>query len=323
MVESMYPGDIAVVDAKGNLLYSVGDAQRQCYLRSSAKPFQALNLILSGAADSYSLTPKEIAIICASHYAEPQHLLTVKSILRKIGLNPQHILGGTVPSLKQSIALQHAYDHAELDPTYSDCSGKHAGMLTVCQHMGYSLPDYLSPIHPAQLKITQDLAYLCQIKEEKVHIGIDGCSAPAHALPLYNMALGYARFANPVDLKPEYANACDRIFKAMNVAPFMISGTEGFSTALIQATGGRMIGKIGAEGMYGIGIKAEGIGIAIKIASGSMNVIPPVAIQVLNNLGLLNENELIKLDRFRVMDNLNDVKKVIGEIRPVFQLQKP
>jgi len=321
IVECCHYGDIAVVNTKGEVLYSVGEAEKFTYMRSSAKPLQGLNVILSGAAEHYNLTNKELAVICSSHYAEPYHLETIQSILSKIGLNHKHILGGTVTSLSAKYALQLAWERVELNSLYSDCSGKHSGMLAVCRHSNYPIENYLSPEHQCQQEILRDIAYICELEEDDIQIGIDGCSAPVHAMPLYNMALGYARFANPADLDPSYQEACNRIFDAMNEFPEMISGTNGFCTELIKLTNGKLIGKVGAEGVYCVGLRNCGIGFAVKIESGSMAVLPPVVIQILKDLAVLTAAELSALSKYEVMPNTNDLNTVVGKIGAAFKLK--
>lgn len=320
LVECVHRGDIAVVDSHGQLLYAVGDPDKVSYMRSSAKPIQAINVVLSGAYEHFQLTAQELAVICSSHYAEPFHLEAVRSILGKIGLDEHAILGGTVTSLNAQYALKLAWDHVELNPLFSDCSGKHAGMLSVCQRKGYSLSDYLSPDHPCQKEIIAIIATLCDIDIQKIIIGIDGCSAPVHALPLYNIAKGFARFANPSRLPENFQRATETIFQAMVNNPEMISGTDGFCSDLLRHTHGKLIGKVGAEGVYCVGIKDRDLGFAVKIESGSMAVLPPVVIRVLTELNILDEDERQALDNYAVMDNRNDVGLVVGKMSPLFSI---
>lgn len=322
IVESVHYGDIAVVDNSGNLIFYCGDPHKITYIRSAAKPLQTINVLLSGAEAAYHFSDEEISIMCASHYAEPFHLNAVNSILKKIGLNKEAILCGKATSLSYDYALQLAYERADINQLYSDCSGKHAGMLAVCKYKNYPLQDYLNPEHPCQQEILKHLAYVCQYPAEKINIGIDGCSAPVHALPLFNMALGYARFTNPDVLTGEYAQACNKIFNAMNAAPQMISGTGGFCTQLIASTKYSLIGKVGAEGIYCVGLKNRKMGIAVKIHDGSMKVLPPVVLRVLDYLGFLDNDMKNDLQGWMAMNNINDVGTVVGKIKAVFELKK-
>lgn len=320
ITECVHCGDIAVVDYSGYLLHSVGNAQKVSYMRSAAKPLQTLNVIISGAAAAFGFTPKELAVMSASHYAEPFHLETVEGVLQKIGLTKSHILGGTVTSLNPAYALQLAAEGAELSPLYSDCSGKHAGMLAVSQYKGYDLATYLRPEHPCQTEILQHLAAMCRYPQQQIAIGIDGCSAPVHALPLYNMALGFARLAASHTLSEPYQNAAFQVFEAMNQHPEMVAGTGGFCTDLIRHTHGKLTGKIGAEGVYCVGIRPLQLGVAIKIESGSMAMLPPVVMRLLDRLNVFTTSEKEALAAYIDPPNLNDVKTHVGQIRAVFNL---
>lgn len=322
IVETIHRGDIAVVNADDKILYSVGNPNKITYWRSAAKPIQATNVILSGAFEKYKFSKKEIAIMCASHYAEKFHLETIESILRKINLQKENILGGVVTSLNSKYALKLAGNQVELNEMYTDCSGKHVGMLSVCKMKGYPVENYPDKNHPVQKDILKIISTYTDVSENEIEIGIDGCSVPVHALPLKNMAQAYARLSNPELFKEENREASEIIFESMTNHPEMVSGTGGFCTDLIAATNKRLIGKVGAEGVYCVGIKDKNIGIAIKIESGSMAVLPPAVISVLKQLKLISESELKALSKYETMDNLNDLETKVGEINAVFELTK-
>ncbi|MBM9514942.1 asparaginase [Desulfogranum marinum] len=321
VIECIHRGDIAVVNSCGELLHSCGDPYKLTYFRSAAKPIQALHVFTSGAADRFNISDKEIAVICSSHYAEEFHRQTIRSILAKIGLTEENILGGTVTSLNSDYALQLAREGVPLSPIFSDCSGKHSGMLAACVHKGYNLTSYLSPEHPCQQHILTILADVCDVPSEDIKIGIDGCSAPVHALPIRNMALGFARLANQQCLPSTLAPYAGKIFSAMNSYPEMVSGTGGFCTELIKHTQGLLIGKIGAEGVYCVGIKGMDVGIAVKVENGSMDVLPPIVMDILDKLGCLDEEMKGKLAAFTHKSNVNDINTVVGEYRSVLQLK--
>jgi L-asparaginase II len=322
IVESIHNGDIAIVNSKGDLLYQYGDANKYTYWRSAAKPIQTYNVLLSRTADHYNFNDAEIAIMCASHYGEAFHLKTVESILNKIGLNKNHILGGTVTSLNSDYALELARKQTELNPMYSDCSGKHAGKLSICKHKNYPIETYKELEHPVQQSILDIISEMAEINKEDIAIGIDGCSVPVHALPLKNMALAYAKLANPEDLIPNYKEASERIFKAMCHHPEMISGTNGFCSDLIAASNNKLVGKVGAEGVYCVGVKDRDLGIAIKMESGNMDVLPPAVIKILKDLNILDSIELKTLEQYNPIINKNDLKNKVGEINAVFELEK-
>lgn len=322
LVESIHRGDIAVVDSKGKLLYSTGDPYKVTYMRSAAKPIQTLNVIISGAADKFNLNDKELAIMCASHYGEDFHRKVIEGIMKKIGLPICNLLCGATLSLSTEYTKELLWNHAKLNPTNTDCSGKHAGMLAVSLLKGYSVNDYNLETHPVQKELKKMTSEICEIEEEKISIGTDGCTVPVYGIPLYNMALGFAKIANPDGLSDKYKIACRRIFKAMNDWPEMIAGTDGFCTELIKNSHGKLIGKLGAEGVYCIGVKGMDLGIALKIEDGSYRAVWPAVMKCLEELKILEDSELNALDRFRKGKNLNNIKVQVGEVKSVFNLKK-
>ena len=315
IVESRHHGHVAVCDGSGRLRASAGDPGLVTYWRSAAKPFQALNVVLTGAADAFALADPELALTCSSHYGEPFHRAAVLSILAKCGLGEEHLRCGPSLSLKAEFAQRMTWDNIPPHPLYNDCSGKHAGMLAVCRHLGFELATYLAPDHPMQRQILAIIARVADWPSERIAVGIDGCSAPVHALPLRNMACAYARLATPDSLPPDHRSAAGRIFRVMTAHPEMIAGTGGFCTGLMRATKGRLVGKIGAEGIYCVGVRGRDLGLAVKIDGGNMRVLAPAVIRLLETLGQLSPEESAALDDFRVIPNLNDVGTRVGEIR--------
>ena len=322
IVECVHFGDVAVVGPAGKLIASCGDADKYTYFRSSAKPIQALNLIISGAAERFGINDQELALVCASHYSEDQHLETARSILAKAGLDESYLRCGAARSIKPEIAFAQAEAGIPPQRIKSDCSGKHSGMLATCAHKGYPLDTYLNPEHSLQQELIAIVSEVCDYPVEKIGVGVDGCGVPVFALPIRNMALAYARFAAPETLPERYRSAAIRIFEAMNAYPAMVSGTGGFCTALMQATGGRMIGKVGAMGVYTIGIKTARLGIALKIGDGSPGMAQVAAMHVLRELDLLTEAEYERLESFHRPPVLNDEGLRVGEVRAVFSLKK-
>ncbi|MFO8236496.1 MAG: asparaginase [Bacteroidales bacterium] len=321
VVERIHRGDIAIVDLKGRLLHYVGEASKYTYMRSAAKPLQAMNIILSGAAQRFNFTNEELAIMCASHYAEADHLRVVRQILDKINLGEEDLLTGKSGPLSKKIAFEYAWRNMKDNALFNDCSGKHAGVLAVCRHNNYSLKNYISENHPANREILEIISEMTHYQKNKITIGIDGCSLPVHAMPLYNMAQGFANLTDPKYMNNDLQMAANKIFDAMVENPFMIAGTDGFCTDLIHSTEGKLIGKIGAEGVYCVGIKDKGMGIAVKIEDGLIDVLPPVVMKVLEEIEVLNNDEIEALGKYRVMNNYNDVKTIVGQIKPAFQIR--
>lgn len=322
LVESYHRGDVVLVKRSGEILASVGNPHKVTYIRSAGKPLQALNVFLSGAAERYGFTDAEISIMCASHYGEDFHRATIDGILKKLGLPMGALHCGSTYSIKGEYAREQVAGHVQLLPSNNDCSGKHTGMLASCLMKGYSLEDYTEETHGVQRDILNVVADICGMAPEDIVLGIDGCSVPVHGLPLYNMALGYARLSNPEGLAPEVAQACRRIFNAMNLHPEMVAGTEGFCTELMRHTNGKLVGKLGAEGVYCIGFRGRDMGLAIKIEDGNYSrALNPAVMRCLEDLGVLTSEEIKALEPFRETVNCNGLGTPVGSIRPAFHLE--
>jgi L-asparaginase II len=276
LVESVHRGRLAVCDPRGNLLDAAGDPDAYVYARSSAKPFQALPLVLSGAADAFGLTDEELAVACASHNAEGPHLAAVRSLLEKAGLAEEDLQNGAHPPLYAPEAAKLARSGEEPRPIHGNCSGKHAGMLAVCAHEDYPTGSYRDPGHPLQRRILALLAEVCALDE--VLISGDNCGVPTFALPLRSLATGFARIATGEGLSEEFAGAAVRIRDAMRARPFLVAGTGRFDTELMDATD--LVAKSGAEAVLAVG-SPEGWGMALKVSDGALRAVRPAALAAL------------------------------------------
>ncbi len=342
IVESIHFGAAAVVDSSGRLLAWLGDPKTLTYLRSSAKPFQALPFIERGGDQTFHLTSKEVAIICGSHDGSDEHVEVIKGIQSKVGVQESDLLCGSHPlSHVPTVEAMRARDEAPT-PNRHNCSGKHTGMLAAARMRGLPITDYVNPEHPVQKTILETLAEMCSLPVDQVEVGIDGCSAPNFAVPLYNAALGFARLCDPRGLPVERATACRRITQSMMANPHMVSGQSRFDTRLMEVCSGRVVVKGGAEGymilgMMGgvLGAESPGVGIAFKISDGDLTirkangetynrVRPAVALEILRQMGYISEKELEMLaaDFGPVKPVTNWRKLVVGVARPVFTLQR-
>ncbi|MDQ3862808.1 MAG: asparaginase, partial [Actinomycetota bacterium] len=275
LVESVHRGRLAVCDPDGNLLEAVGDPEAYIYARSSAKPFQALPLVLSGAAEAFGLTDRELAVACASHNAEEPHLAAVRSILKKAGLTEDDLQSGAHPPMYGPEAAKLIQSGEEPRPIHSNCSGKHAGMLAVCVHEGYETATYRDPDHPLQRRILSLIAEVCGLREDEVLLAGDNCGVPAFALPLRSFATGLARLTTGDALPGELAGAALRIRDAMREHPYMVAGTGRLDTDLMDSTD--LLVKGGAEAVLAAGSQ-DGWGMALKISDGSERAVRPVAL---------------------------------------------
>jgi L-asparaginase II len=308
LVESVHRGRLAVCDPEGNVLEAVGDPEAYIYARSSAKPFQALPLVLSGAAEAFGLTDEELAVACASHNAEEPHLAAVRSILEKAGLTEDDLQSGAHLPLYEPEADKLIRSGEDPRPIHGNCSGKHAGMLAVCVHEGYETATYRDPGHPLQRRILVLIAEVCGLREDEVLIAGDNCGVPAFALPLRSLATGLARVATRNALPDELALAALRIGDAMREHPFMVAGTGRFDTDLMRSTD--LLVKGGAEAVLAVGSR-DGWGMVLKISDGALRGLRPVALAALGGMGV------------EVPEAVSDVRGLhgekVGEIWPLNQ----
>ena len=331
MVESIHFGALAVVSSHGKLLASVGDPQLTTFLRSSAKPFQALPFIERGGADHFGLTDREIAILCASHSGTDEHVAVLHTIQSKVGVGEGQLLCGAHNPYHEPTTQALLLRGEKPTPIRHNCSGKHTGMLAHALLRSLPLEDYINPQHAVQQTILQTFAEMCDVKPEEIHLGVDGCSAPVFAVPLYNAALAMARLADPVGLPALRAAALQRIFRAMAANGDMVAGPGRFDTLIMSLMGGNLVAKAGAEGYQVIGLLpgligagSPGIGMAFKIADGdtSGRARPLVGIEILRQLGVLSAEQIAGLAGFDRRPLYNWRKLPIGEIRPCFTLER-
>jgi L-asparaginase II len=323
-LEAVYRGAMALVDAHGRLIASVGDANLTTFLRSSAKPFQLLPLVESGAADRLGFSDRELALMAASHNGEEFHVQAVVGILARLGLDESALQCGAHPPLHPPSA--RALENAQQKPSalHNNCSGKHSGMLAQCVDRRLPIADYLSPQHPVQVTIKQTLAELAGVSPDSIDVGIDGCSVPTFALPLSAAALAFARLADPSELSDPRRSALRRIASAMMTHPEMVAGTQRLDTDVMRAGKGHVVVKGGAEGYYGIGIlSSPGLGVAIKMEDGDggrgRNA---VVVEVLRQLDALDGEGLTALARYAAGPTKNHRRLIVGEVRPCFQLTR-
>ena len=273
IVESVHRGRVAYCDPAGEVLETIGDPEGYIYARSAAKPFQALPLVLSGAANAFGLTEEEISIACASHNGEERHLAVVRSLLAKAGLSESDLQNGVHSPFYRPAAKELARRGEKPTAIHGNCSGKHAGMLAVSVHEGYDRATYREPGHPLQRWILTLLAEVCGVEEDEVLVAGDNCGVPTFALPLRALATGFARLATGEELRDETARAALRIRDAMRAHPFLVAGTDRLDTDLMAATD--LVTKIGAEAVLAAG-SSDGWGMALKISDGADRALRPV-----------------------------------------------
>lgn len=328
IVESRHRGHIAAVDGDGNLVASLGEPEMVTYLRSSAKPFQALPLVVSGAADRFGFNEAEIAIACGSHSGEDIHVETVAWMLRKIGLDESFLKCGVHEPFDLATAERLRARGERPGILRNNCSGKHTGMLALALHLGAPPETYDQLDNPVQQAILRAVSQFSGIRAESVAVGIDGCGVPVFGMPVRAMALMYVRLAMPpADLDETVRRGCDRIVEAMTTYPELVGGTgERFDTKVMRALGGRAVSKIGAEGVYTACVRPcagwpRGLGLAFKIEDGEdRRARSTIAIECLRQLGVLDENANESLAPYSGFPIKNHRGDIVGEIAPSFKL---
>jgi L-asparaginase II len=327
-VESVHRVSVAVVDSTGRLRHGTGDPYFFTSLRSSAKPFQILPLLEDGLDEHFGFTPEELTLMAGSHSSQDFHVRVMESILEKIGLTEDHLQCGRHPPFNKEAAKKLGDDYGTI---HCNCSGKHAAMLAMSVLHGWSQDDYFLPEHPVQQRILGSVARICGLPRQDVGVGCDGCGVPVFFMPLYNMALGFARFCDDGYID---AALCGPLREAMVAYPEMVAGTGRIDTEVMKAvngsgdedevgvgTGPGLVSKIGAEGLPCAGWSVpgdvkesggSGMGFALKIEDGTMRAESPAYVECLRILGLLDGESLKSLEKFVRPPIKNFRKEIIG-----------
>jgi L-asparaginase II len=313
VVESRHRVHVAVVDAGGRLRASAGDPDLVTFFRSAAKPLQALPLVEDGVALRFGFTDAELALCCGSHSGTQQHVGAAERILRKAGVSTDALVCGPHAPFDQLTQQTLAEQGLEPGRLHNNCSGKHAGMLALARAHGWSEADYQEAWHPVQGRTLAEVVRWAGILEEAVALGIDGCGVACFGMPLRNMALAYARFASAArqgDPGPA------QIVAAMTSYPEMVAGHGRICTELMRYTEGRIFAKVGAEGVYCVGVPGAELGIALKIEDGSARAVAPAILGVLRGLDLISEDDFGALHAHAYPDLLNSCGHPVGQLRP-------
>lgn len=331
LTESRHRGHIVAVEPDGNIVAYLGSPETVTFLRSSAKPFQALPLLTSGAADAFGFTDREVALACASHNGEPIHTELAASMLEKIGFGPEALKCG----IHEPYSIEVAGKLRQLGqaPTvlHNNCSGKHAGMLAVAKHTGAPTDNYYLAENPVQIAIADAMPQFSDVAVTDMSVGIDGCAVPVFGITVKAMALAYARLVSPPrTFDKSTRDACARIVRVMSAYPELIGGTsDRLDTEIMRAAPGRLISKVGAEGVYTAGILPceewpKGLGLALKIEDGDdKRARPIVVVETLRQLGVLRDEALEAVARYAFVPIQNRPGDVVGEVHASFTLKKP
>jgi L-asparaginase II len=310
-------GAAAIVTPQGRLVARIGGVGVRAFIRSSAKPFQLLPLLLAGGSRQFGLSDGETALMCASHGGEDIHCEGVLRLLRKGRFEMDDLECGVHEPLSVSAGEKLRLQGRSPTQLHNNCSGQHAGSLLTCRLLRLSPAGYVLPDHPLQQRISEQVAQFSGVAPGEMEVAADGCGMPTFRLPLWALAWAYARLADPVagGINGDRRRAVDQILNAMASAPEMVAGPGRFTTELMRATRGRLVGKEGAEGYYAVAIRGPvPLGLALKIADGTELCRDSVVLDILRQLGSLSRAEFESLAGFHRPLLRNHGGDAVGEI---------
>lgn len=321
LVESTHEGSIVVAQFDGNVMYELGDGERLTYFHSSAKPIQGIAVLETGVVEKFGLDLKEIALMISSHSGEKEHIEALKGLMEKLEVTEDMLECGIAEPVNKDVLKELAAAGLPVTKLHCNCSGKHMGFIAASKAMGYPVEGYHRSDHPIQQRVRKVVAEFCGAEPELMTCGVDGCSVPVFAVPLKNMAVAYANLCNLHFMNGKYGKSQNYITSAMTMYPEMIAGQGRIDTELMKRFGSKVIGKIGAEGVYCLGMLGKGTGAAIKIEDGSARAVGPATMELLLQLKIIGEEDAETMKKYLHPEVLNNKCEVIGEIRPVFRLK--
>jgi L-asparaginase II len=321
-LENQHFGSVAVVNTRGELQAFAGDPHWLTFTRSTLKALQALPFMEGGGPQHFGFSTPQIALLCASHSGEPMHVQAVQQMLEGAGQTYQVLRCGCHVPYHFEIAGSPPGPHETFDERYNNCSGKHAGFVAWCVQHGHSLAHYEAPEHPLQQAIRRDVARAVGMDANDLKLGIDGCSAPNYAMPLAKLATGYARLASGTQ-DAEFGASFAQLGAAMTAHPDMVSGTGRNDLALMQAGRGDWVTKVGADGVQVVGSKSRGEAFALKIIDANKPALFAATVEVLEQLGWLDDAQRKALAPWRAQALINARGIQVGERRAAFTLQTP
>lgn len=323
-VESVHRGHLYIVDGAGREIVNLGAAETLAFIRSSAKAFQLIPCLTSGAADRFGFTDAELALACASHSGERVHTELAAKMLAKAGLSEADLRCGAHLPFDEKRAEEMIRAGEQPSQLHNNCSGKHAAMLAFAKHTGADLATYDLIENPIQQKILEIISIFTETPKEKIPIAVDGCAAPNFALSVRAMANSFLKLVFPLEsFDAELREACRRIVSAMTNFPELVGGSNRLDTMLMQAARGRFISKIGAEGVWLCGVLPcesfpKGLGIALKIEDGDdKRARAVIATEVLRQLGIFEAETLTEISPLPIKNRRGDV---VGKTEAAFRI---
>ncbi|MES2358443.1 MAG: asparaginase [Gemmatimonadota bacterium] len=308
-VESVHHVSAAIV-ANDALIGYARNPELVTYWRSCAKPFQLIPFMTTGHVDELGWGADEIALACASHGGEPEHVAIAERMLSDLGLEEGDLACGAAEPLSQRGQRLLRESGGRTTRLHNNCSGKHAAMLACAQTAGWPTAGYDHLDHPVQQAIVRTIETWSGTSRSQIRIARDGCGVPVFGISLEAMARAFARFAAAMNRGDEVPA---RIGSSMLCNPFLVGGTDRFDTVVMTEAPG-ILCKIGAEGVHSAAIVSDGIGIALKVEDGASRAQYPALLALLQHLGALPDplpQRLAEIARKPVRDTRHEV---VGEI---------
>jgi L-asparaginase II len=294
-VESSHRVHAAVVGDGDRLLGAARNHQHQTYWRSCAKPFQVMPFVQAGGLDELGWGADQIAIACASHGGEPEHVALVERMLSDIGREEGDLACGPHEPLSQRGAKIVRECGARTTRLHNNCSGKHAAMLARAEITGWPTLTYDRLYHPVQQAVLAYMMKWTDLNPPEMWLGVDGCGVVVFGGPIEYLARAYARLGQASAAGEEIPEI---IVSAMLAHPFLVAGTDRFDSILMEETGGAVLAKTGSEGMHAVSVPELGLGLAIKAEDGGQRAQYAPTLRILQELGVLGEELPPRLDEF-------------------------
>jgi L-asparaginase II len=320
ILECVHRGHICCVSDDGKVKYSIGDTNFITYLRSSAKPIQAIPIVKRGLDKKYNFTDKETTVLTGSHRAQTFHVEAIESIMSKVGIGEEELICSPTYPLSAASKEELLRNNKPMRRIYHNCSGKHMGILTLCKSLGHSSEDYWDIHNAAQQEILDYVSVISDYPRENVGIGTDGCGVPVFAMPLQYLAKAYMRMACP-DLieEVETREAVKKITRLMNENSKMVSGTNLLCSLLLMDK--NIVAKGGAKGVYCFALKEERLGFAIKVMDGSEDEWPFIVASILEQISYKDKDTIERIYSAFPLEMKNDNKKIVGYSKTTFRLK--
>jgi len=309
-VESRHRVHAAVVEGD-QLVAGARDPHLVTMWRSCAKPFQVMPLIAAGGFDRLGWGSEELALACASHGGEPEHLAVAGRMLATLDLEEGDLACGPHEPLSSRGARLWRESGLPLTRLHNNCSGKHAAMLARASTMHWPTHGYQRIDHQVQRSCLGEVSCWSGVPFDDMAVAVDGCSAAVMALPLDRMALAYARLGAAIAAGDEVPA---RIGSAIRAHPTMIGGTDRFDTVMLQETQGRVISKVGAEGVHTVMIPERRLGYAVKVEDGALRAQHAAVVAMLRHVGFYDELPS-RLAEYAHKPVKNTRGELVGEVR--------